>query len=113
MVGFGSGAKEWYLVRGRFEVRCPNVGNEEFDMSARVEIPFPPRPGEPRSGHVEPLFVPLEPRWEYKELVRDRQAEGLPSEADLNDLGREHWELAGVVSEGERVHFYFKRERAR
>jgi hypothetical protein len=82
-------------------------------MSTRVEIPFPPRPGEPRGGRVDPPLVPLEPHWEYKELVRDSMTEGLPSEAELNALGREHWELAGIVSRGERVHFYFKRERAR
>jgi hypothetical protein len=50
-------------------------------MSARVEIPFPPRPSEP-STHVEPPWVPFEPRWEYKELVRDLKTEGLPSEAE-------------------------------
>jgi hypothetical protein len=55
----------------------------------------------------------VEPSWEYKELTRDLQTEALPSEAELNALGREHWELTGVFREGERVHFYLKRERAR
>jgi hypothetical protein len=82
-------------------------------MSARVEIPFPSRPGQPSSGRVNPPFVPFEPCWEYTELVRDRKTEGLPSEAELNALGDEHWELAGIVDDGERVHFYFKRERVR
>jgi hypothetical protein len=82
-------------------------------MSARVEIPFPPRPSEPSTAHVEPPWVPFEPRWEYKELVRDLKTEGLPSEAELNAFGKDHWELAGVVREGQRAHFYFKRERAR
>jgi hypothetical protein len=52
----------------------------------------------------------MEPRWEYKELVRDLDREALPSEADLNALGAQHWELAGVMRDGQRVHFYFKRE---
>jgi hypothetical protein len=82
-------------------------------MSARVEVPFPPRPSEPRGPHISPPWVPIEPRWEYKEMVRDSESEGLPSEADLNTLGAEGWELAGVASEGQRTHFYFKRERTR
>ncbi len=53
-------------------------------MSARIEVPFPPRPSEPRSGHIAPPWVPVMPRWEYKEVVRNLE-----------------------------VHLYFKRERAR
>ena len=79
-------------------------------MSLRVEIPFPPRPPKPEGGRMEPPWVPMEPRWEYKELVRDLDREALPSEADLNALGAQHWELAGVMRDGQRVHFYFKRE---
>jgi hypothetical protein len=80
-------------------------------MSGRIEVPFPPRPGEPSGARVEPPWVPIEPRWEYKELVRDIEGATLPAEAELNALGREHWELVGVVSAGRQVHFYFKRER--
>jgi hypothetical protein len=54
--------------------------------------------------------VPVEPRWEYKDIVRDA-ANGLLTEAELNGLGAEHWELTGVVAVGPEVHFYFKRER--
>jgi len=82
-------------------------------MTARIEVPFPPRPAEPRGGHLAAPWVPVEPRWQYKDLVRELGSEELPTEADLNALGAEHWELAGVASEGTRVHFYFKRERAR
>jgi hypothetical protein len=46
-------------------------------------------------------------------MVRELSTEGLPTEADLNALGGDGWELAGVASEGPRVHFYFKRERTR
>jgi hypothetical protein len=80
-------------------------------MSPNVEIPFPPRPSEPHSPRLDPPWVSIEPRWEYKELVRDSKADGLPSETELNELGKEHWELAGVIREDDRVHFYFKRER--
>ncbi len=82
-------------------------------MSARIEVPFPPRPAEPRGGHIAPPWVPITPRWEYKELVRNLESEPLPAEDDLDMLGNDGWELAGVANEGSRVHFYFKRERTR
>ena len=79
-------------------------------MNTTVEIPFPPlRQPEP-GARVEPPFVPIDPRWEYKAIMRE-VGEELPSEAELNALGAEHWELTGVASTGSRVHFYFKRER--
>jgi hypothetical protein len=80
-------------------------------MSSRVEIPFPPRPSEPRVSRVEPPWVPFQPTWEYKEVTRDLENAALLTEAELNELGSQHWELAGVVREDQRVHFYFKRER--
>lgn len=79
-------------------------------MNLRVEIPFPPRPAKPEGGRMEPPSVPMEARWEYKELVRDLDREALPTEAELNALGSHRWELAGVMRDGQRVHFYFKRE---
>ena len=82
-------------------------------MSARIEVPFPPRPSEPRGGHVQPPWVPFEPIWEYKEIIRELGSEGLLREKELNALGAEHWELAGVATQGDQVHFYFKRERTR
>jgi hypothetical protein len=42
-------------------------------------------------------------------VIRE-SAEGMMSEAELNALGAQRWELVGVVSAGIRVHFYFKRE---
>jgi len=53
------------------------------------------------------------PRWEYKEVVRSLKTETLPTEQELDRLGADGWELAGVANEGRRVHLYFKRERAR
>jgi hypothetical protein len=78
-------------------------------MTATLEIPFPPTHQPTARGRLEPPLVPVEPRWEYREIVRD--ALDLPSEAELNALGDERWELAGVAPMGGRVHFYFKRER--
>lgn len=77
-------------------------------MTAVLETPFPPQPQ--RDFRLETPMVRVEPRWEYREVVRE--AEALLSEADLDALGAEHWELAGVAPVGGKVHFYFKRERA-
>jgi len=80
---------------------------------ATIEIPFPPRRDEPHGTRIEPPWVPMEPRWEYKEVVRDLSQEGLLTEAELNRLGNEQWELAGIVRTDQSAHFYFKRERIR
>jgi hypothetical protein len=81
-------------------------------MSARIEVPFPPRP-EPRPTQISPPWVPVTPRWEYKELVRSLEADALPTVQELDHLGADGWELAGVANETGRVHLYFKRERVR
>ena len=79
-------------------------------MTPGLEVPIPPGWPISRESRIDPPFVAVEPRWEYKEVVRE-VAEGLPSEAELNALGTDRWELAGTVPAGARVHFYFKRER--
>lgn len=71
-------------------------------------VPPPPAP----HTHIEPPMIPVDPRWEYREVVR-HPANGLMSTDELDALGAEHWELAGVVAAGDGVHFYFKRERRR
>jgi hypothetical protein len=59
---------------------------------------------------MKPPLVPVEPRWEYREVLREAGTD-LLSEVELNALGSEGWELTGIVPGGDRVHFYFKRER--
>lgn len=86
-------------------------------MHAGLEIPprppwSPLPPPVPPESRVVPPIIPVEPRWEYHEVVRQLGA-GLMSAGELDALGAEHWELAGVVAAGDRAHFYFKRERRR
>ena len=76
-----------------------------------LEIPFPPHRAERSTARIDPPWVPVEPRWEYKEVVRGVAIDGLLREDELNALGEQHWELSGIVREGDRAHFYFKRER--
>ena len=72
--------------------------------------PVPPAP--PMQSHLDVPMIPVDPRWEYREAVRDSGSR-LMSIEELDALGAEHWELAGVVASGDGVHFYFKRERRR
>ncbi|MEJ2560955.1 MAG: hypothetical protein P8186_32995 [Anaerolineae bacterium] len=49
------------------------------------------------------------PAWEYKQLVRNLAKEKAPAEDELNTLGAEGWELAGLFTDLTYVYFYFKR----
>ncbi len=47
--------------------------------------------------------------WEYKLLTRNLAKEEAPNEAELNAIGKEGWELAGITTDHPLVRFYFKR----
>jgi len=49
-------------------------------------------------------------RFEYQRIDRVA-ADGLLGEAELNAMGNDGWELAGVVSAADGVHYYLKRTR--
>jgi hypothetical protein len=69
----------------------------------------PPEPVPPR-GTPLPLpsvFVP--PSWAYKHLTRPLTDLSALEPAELDRLGSEGWELAGIVNDGRMAHFYFKR----
>lgn len=55
------------------------------------------------------VYVNKNPIWEYKLIVRDLSADTLPDETELDRLGTEGWELAGILSDSNLVYFYFKR----
>jgi hypothetical protein len=57
------------------------------------------------------VYVHEDVRWEYKRLIRDLAHEDLPTEQEMNTLGADGWELAGVLSQPDKVFFYFKRLR--
>ena len=67
-----------------------------------------------RSSIQPPMIdVKEELVWEYKQLVRNLAKERPPTEAELNALGKDGWELAGVFSDSPFVYFYFKRSTIR
>ena len=71
---------------------------------------IPPR--EPQQNPVRPPMVYVEKpvRWEYKQIVRNLEKEQLPDEAELNELGKEGWELSGTAQQPPLAYFYFKRQ---
>lgn len=89
--------------------RCRRELSEE-PVSASLEVPIRPGWAATERPRMDLPFVPVEPHWEYREVVREAGID-LLSEAELNALGSERWELIGIVPVGDRVHFYFKRER--
>ena len=71
---------------------------------------IPPR--EPQQNPIRPTIVYVEKpvKWEYKQIVRDLEKEKLLDEAELNELGKEGWELSGTAQQPPLAYFYFKRQ---
>jgi hypothetical protein len=57
--------------------------------------------------NVPMTYVAEPPVWTYKDVVR-APPEPIPIE-EMEDLGRQGWELAGVFGDRDEAHFYFKR----
>lgn len=67
-------------------------------------------PNQPRTGSITPIvYVKDKTIWQYKLLTRNLAKEEAPSEEELNKVGKEGWELAGIVTDHPFVYFYFKR----
>jgi hypothetical protein len=75
---------------------------------------------QPTSLHTDEPIHPATPSmlyvyeytvWEYKVLGRPLDRGELPSEVELNTLDAQGWELAGIATQQQAVHFYFKRPR--
>jgi hypothetical protein len=47
--------------------------------------------------------------WEYKQLVRNLSRDNAPADEELNRLGKEGWELVGIMKDSPIAYFYFKR----
>lgn len=72
-------------------------------MSHRFNVPAPPS-----APPITPIvYVNEKTVWQYKLLTRD--LDKTLSEEELNTFGKDGWELAAVLPQGNIVHFYFKR----
>lgn len=75
----------------------------------RMLIP-PHEPKQPEPVRPPMIYVEKSLKWEYKQIVRDLEKEQPLDESELNALGEEGWELAGVAQHPPRTYFYFKRQ---
>ena len=67
-------------------------------------------PNQPRTESITPIvYVKDKTIWQYKLLTRNLAKEEAPSEEELNKVGKEGWDLAGIVTDHPFVYFYFKR----
>ncbi len=72
---------------------------------------IPPR--EPQQHEpIRPPMIYIERRatWEYKQISRNVESEKPLDESELNELGKDGWEMTGIVQQTSSVHYYFKRE---
>ena len=75
----------------------------EAQMNHRFNFPA-------QSGPMTPMvYVRDKTVWQYKLLTHNLAKEEAPGEEELNKIGKEGWELAGVFTDTRFVYFYFKR----
>ena len=82
------------------------------DTAGHYPPHFPvPGPLPPPEVHVRPPLVYMPAAWEYLHRAYPLAEAGAAATlAELETLGGQGWELAGVAGDGQSVHFYFKRE---
>lgn len=83
-----------------------------------LDVPplHPSRPAPPSPTDAPPIspmlvYVKEKSTWAYKLITRNLSQEEAPTEEELNGLGADGWELAGIVGDSPLVYFYFKRMR--
>ncbi len=73
-------------------------------------IPHTPREPEHVTPPTPPIvYVAEPPAWEYKHVARKLDRGAVLNEVEMNALGADGWELAGLFADAMSVHFYFKR----
>jgi hypothetical protein len=58
---------------------------------------------------VPMVYVAEKTVWEYKQVNQDLLQGDMPSEDELNQFGKNGWELISIVSHSGRLYLYFKR----
>jgi hypothetical protein len=76
----------------------------------KYPLPHVPQPSEPQRPQMQqPTILVYERQgWEY-EVVSRTVDQLLLTQGELNALGKDGWELVGVVALSNTVQFYFKR----
>jgi hypothetical protein len=76
----------------------------------KYPLPHVPQPNEPQRPQMQqPTILVYERQgWEYQ--VISRNVDQLPlNQGELNALGKDGWELVGLIGLANTVQFYFKR----
>jgi len=68
-------------------------------------------PDQPTTGAIVPpmVYVTEKTVWEYKQILRNLAKDNIPTEEELNRLGKDGWELVSTVNYSEFVYLFFKR----
>ncbi len=68
-------------------------------------------PDQPTTGAIVPpmVYVTEKTIWEYKQIVRSLAKDNIPTEEELNRLGKDGWELVSTLNYSEFVYLFFKR----
>jgi hypothetical protein len=77
-------------------------------LQSVIQPPSPRQP-EPPSLPLPMVYLRESRIWEYQVLSRDLAKEKAPTRAELNELGQDAWELAGILAVGSLAYIYFKR----
>ncbi len=68
-------------------------------------------PDQPTTGAIVPpmVYVTEKTVWEYKQILRHLAKDNIPTEEELNRLGKDGWELVSTLNYSEFVYLFFKR----
>lgn len=77
-------------------------------MNGHFNVP-PQPPVQSGAVHLPVVYVSEASAWEYKQIIRNLAKEQAMTEDELNALGTDGWELAGVFTDSPFAYFYFKR----
>lgn len=70
----------------------------------------PKEPGQHEPIRPPMIYVEQRLAWEYKQITRNLENEKPLEEAELNQLGKDGWEMTGIAQHPPLTYFYFKRQ---
>lgn len=70
----------------------------------------PHQPMQPEPIRPPMIYIEKRLKWEYKQIVRNLENEKLLDEKELNELGKDGWEMSGIAQRAQTTYYYFKRQ---